>query len=99
MRWGGSSSSGWAIARAPRSAAAQKDDTQRAQLLRRAVLLFEALATEAAQSAAAHAGKIDSPVAPEEPRADALRASPAELDELLEEALRKLLNADGKDPV
>ncbi len=76
-----------------RAAGAQKDDTQRAQLLRRAVLLLEALHAEAAAHAQDAGGQVDSPIP------DAQRATPAELDALLEEALRKLHGADGKDPV
>ena len=70
-----------------RSAAALRDDVQRAQLLRRAVLLLEELIGESAAD-----DKIHPPTEP-------WRATPAELDKLLEEAARKLHSAELNDPV
>lgn len=74
-----------------RSAKATKDDVQRALLLRRAVLLLEELIAEA-QKAPPPPNVTQPPVA-------AGQASPAELDALLEEALRRLHGADASDPV
>ena len=66
-----------------RSAAAVRDDVQKAQLLRRAVLLLEEI--QAARMAA-------DPSTPPDPGAE-------EVDALLEDALRKLHSADAKDPI
>ena len=81
-----------------RAAEAQRDDTQRAQHLRRAALLLEQLQAEAEKHAASSAGKAESPIA-DETKADALKLPLEELSALLEETLRKLQGADGKDPV
>lgn len=70
-----------------RSAAALRDDVQRAQLLRRAVLLVEELVAESGSD-----DKIHPPTEP-------ARATLAELDPLLEEAVRKLHGAELNDPV
>src|SRR6266852_725376 len=66
-----------------RFAAAIRDDVQKAQLLRRAVLLVEEVRADAAL-----------PGVPQAARPDA-----GELDALHEEALRKLHSADAKDPI
>src|SRR5438128_1899514 len=66
-----------------RFAAAVRDDVQKAQLLRRAVLLVEEIQADRSQPGFA-----------QEARPDA-----EELDALYEEALRKLHSADAKDPI
>ena len=75
-----------------RSAAALKDDVQKAVLLRRAALLLEQLQ----QEAQARVGEIAPPVA----SADGTPLpSPAELEQLSQEALRRLLSACPGDPI
>ena len=66
-----------------RFASAVRDDVQKAQLLRRAVLLVEEIQAEPALPDLAQAG----------------RPGAEELDALYEEVLRKLHSADPKDPV
>jgi len=70
-----------------RTAAALRDDVQRAQLLRRAVLLLEELRGESAPD-----DQIQPPTEP-------VRATAKELDLLLEEAVRKLHGAALNDPI
>jgi hypothetical protein len=75
-----------------RSAAALKDDVQKALLLRRAVLLLEVLQQEAAN----RQGEIGPPVH----NADGSPLpGPGELDQMLQEALRRLLSACPGDPI
>ena len=66
-----------------RFAAAVRDDVQKAQLLRRAVLLVEEIQADRSQPGFAQESRPDA----EEP------------DALYEEALRKLHSADAKDPI
>src|SRR6267143_2159268 len=66
-----------------RFAGAVRDDVQKAQLLRRAVLLVEEIQAERTQPGLAEGAPPDT----------------GELDALYEEALRKLHSADPKDPV
>ena len=68
-----------------RAAGSCKDNVQRAQLLRRAVLLAEELLAE--------------PEGRTPPPTESPRASQAELQALQEEAVRKLHQADSNDPV
>ncbi len=75
-----------------RSAAALKDDVQKALLLRRAVLLLEVLQQEATR----RQGEIAPPVH----HADGTPLpGPGELDQMLQEALRRLLSACPGDPI